>query len=884
MTKRYLPQRYLPLLLGTLTLLLTLAATFILWSNAERIAEQNLRAEFDFEVRDQILRIERRMGIYEQVLRGTVGFLRGSKDVSRDEYRSYIDTLRLNEHFPGIQGIGIAEIITPAERSEHIASVRKEGFPDYIIWPEGERDIYTAITMLEPFNQMNQRAFGYDMFSEPMRRQAMAAARDSGKASMSGKVILVQEAGREVQPGFLMYLPLYARHSPTETLEQRRAAILGWVYAPFRMHDFMYGLQGLISRNLHVAVYDGPNPSIQTCLFGCNGDDARASLLQTTNHVGFAGRPWTVVIRSTPAFEARTQTALPYWIAGGGIVISVLLAWGAWILAAGRSRAMALAETMTQELRKSRDRIAADQRRMQSILENSYDAFVATNRDGVISDWNAAAERIFGWSASEAIGKDIASLILPAGKAASQEAGLAGILSSTSGPASDRRAEISARRRDGREIPVELSLASIESGTGSAARTAMHAFIRDLSEQKATEQREAKRQKALEEARAALQRALRLEAIGKLTGGVAHDFNNMLQIISGNVQLLLHVADGDARFEKRLEAVMQAVDRGAKLSSQLLSFARRQPLQPQAVNLRKLLGSMEDLIHRALGDEVETEMAARADLWNALADPTQLENVILNFVINARDAMNGRGTLTIELDNAILDEEYAAPFPDVSPGQYVMLAVSDTGTGMTEEVMEHAFEPFFTTKPQGEGTGLGLSMAYGFVKQSGGHIRLYSEPGHGTTIKMYLPRSMEAEADVPAAEPPAAAGGHETVLVVEDEPDVRAAAVATLQDLGYDVLQANDGESALQVLHSRNDIALLFTDVIMPGPVTSTALAEEAKRMYPRMAVLFTSGYTHNAIVHSGRLDPGVQLLTKPYRREELARKIRRVLEAPASG
>lgn len=884
MTTSYLPRRYLPLLLAALTLLLALAATFILWSNAENIAEQNLRAEFDFEVRDQILRIERRMGIYEQVLRGTAGFLRGSKEVSRDEYRSYIDTLKLNEYFPGIQGIGLAEIIKPAEISEHIASVRKEGFPDYIIWPESERDIYTAITMLEPFNQMNQRAFGYDMFSEPMRRQAMAAARDSGNASMSGKVILVQEAGREVQPGFLMYLPLYARNSPTETIEQRRAAILGWVYAPFRMHDFMYGLQGLISRDLYVAVYDGPNPYVQSCLFGCTGDDARASLLQTTNRIGIAGRPWTVVIRSTPAFEARTQTALPYWIAGGGIVISVLLAWGVWILAAGRSRAMALAETMTQELRNSRDRIAADQRRMQSILENSYDAFVATDRDGVISDWNAAAERTFGWSASEAIGKDIASLILPPGKAASQEAGLAGILSSTSGPACDRRAEIGARRRDGREIPVELSLASIESGSGPATRTAMHAFIRDLSEQKATEQREAKRQKALEEARAALQRGLRLEAIGKLTGGVAHDFNNMLQIISGNVQLLLYVAEGDARFAKRLEAVMQAVDRGAKLSSQLLSFARRQPLQPQAVNLRKLLGSMEDLIHRALGDEVEIESAARADLWNALADPTQLENVILNFVINARDAMNAQGKLTIELDNAILDEEYAAPFPDVNPGQYVMLAVSDTGTGMTEEVMEHAFEPFFTTKPQGEGTGLGLSMAYGFVKQSGGHIRLYSEPGHGTTIKMYLPRSMEEEADMPAAEPAAAAGGHETVLVVEDEPDVRAAAVATLRDLGYDVLQANDGESALQVLHSRSDIALLFTDVIMPGPVTSTALAEEAKRMYPQIAVLFTSGYTHNAIVHSGRLDPGVQLLTKPYRREELARKIRRVLEAQASG
>jgi len=391
---------------------------------------------------------------------------------------------------------------------------------------------------------------------------------------------------------------------------------------------------------------------------------------------------------------------------------------------------------------------------------------------------------------------------------------------------------------------------------------------------RALEESEAERRKT----EAQLRQSQKMEAVGKLTGGVAHDFNNLLQVIAGNLQLLQRDLVGNERALNRLQTATRAVDRGAKLASQLLSFARRQPLQPLVVNVNKVVRGMDDLLRRTLGEEVELETSTRPDLWNTALDPNQFENVIINLAVNARDAMNGTGKLTIEVGNATLDEHYCRMHPEVLPGQYVLLAVSDTGSGMTPEVIERAFEPFFTTKPEGRGTGLGLSMVYGFVKQSGGHIKLYSELGHGTTIKLYMPRAVEAESMDAKVEMGPIEGGTETILVVEDDAEVRTTVVEMVSELGYRVLKAVDAASALVILESGVPIELLFTDVVMPGPVRSPELARQAKALHPDIEVLFTSGYTENAIVHGGRLDAGVQLLSKPYSREELARKVRQLL------
>ena len=379
-------------------------------------------------------------------------------------------------------------------------------------------------------------------------------------------------------------------------------------------------------------------------------------------------------------------------------------------------------------------------------------------------------------------------------------------------------------------------------------------------------------------AEAKLIQAQKMEAIGKLTGGVAHDFNNLLQVVSGNLQLLGKDIAGNARAERRVANAMAGVSRGAKLAAQLLAFGRRQALEPKVVNVTRFVRGMDDMLRRAIGEGIEIETVFGGGLWNTFVDPVQIENALLNLAINARDAMNGAGHLTIELTNAHLDDGYARTHEDVTPGQYVLLAVSDTGCGIPPEVLAKVFEPFFSTKGEGKGSGLGLSMVYGFVKQSGGHVKIYSEPGHGTTIKLYLPRAMDSEDVEVAVESGPVSGGTETVLVVEDDAEVRATVVEILSDLGYRVLKAVDATSALHVVESGIPIDILFTDVVMPGALKSPELARKARERLPDIAVLFTSGYTENSIVHGGRLDAGVELLSKPYTREALARKFQHVL------
>ena len=495
---------------------------------------------------------------------------------------------------------------------------------------------------------------------------------------------------------------------------------------------------------------------------------------------------------------------------------------------------------------------SADRDRMWRL---STDLMLVANFNAEIISINPAWTTILGYEAPAIVGRNFMTLVHPDDqRATSNEVGrLASGLTTLRFENRYRHADGSWRDISWTAVPdVDL----------------IHAVGRDITDEKRAAE-------ALRETESALLQAQKLESIGKLTGGVAHDFNNVLQIISGNLQLLQLSAGANEATLKRLATATIAVERGARLASQLLSFARRHPLKPVVADLRELLGAMDDLLQRAIGESVAVELAVDNDLWHTLIDPNQLENVLLNLAINARDAMDGQGKLTIELRNAELDAAYCAGHPEVCAGQYVMLAVSDTGCGIPSDLADKIFEPFFTTKREGEGTGLGLSMAYGFIKQSGGHIKVYSEVGHGTTFKLYLPRSMAELDTLPAALNGPVVGGNETVLVVEDDLHVRETVVEILKGLGYTVLKAADGQSALSIIDSGLPIDLLFTDVVMPGELRSPDLARKAKAILPGLEILFTSGYTQNAIVHGGRLDAGVELLSKPYRREDLARKIR---------
>lgn len=396
-------------------------------------------------------------------------------------------------------------------------------------------------------------------------------------------------------------------------------------------------------------------------------------------------------------------------------------------------------------------------------------------------------------------------------------------------------------------------------------------FSEDITERKAIEQQ--------------LHQVLKIEAVGQLTGGISHDFNNLLTVIISSADLLEERwREGDPIERKLIGNILAAGHQGAELTKRLLAFARRQPLQPRAVNITEFVVNLRPLLQRTLGEHINIGMELVEGLWNAEVDPNQVEAAVLNLAINARDAMPQGGHLMIETANITLDKAQADRFGEVLPGSYVTLSVSDDGSGMAPEVLTQAIEPFFTTKGVGKGTGLGLSMVYGFAKQSRGHMTIYSEVGHGTTVRLYLPRG---EALSPAIEPqapaevPAAHG--ETILVVEDDAAVRDIAVDVLTNLGYRVIEAGDGKEAIAVFEGNGSVDLLFTDVIMPGGMNGPALAAELKRRQPGLRVLYTSGYTENAIIHQGKLDEGVLLLNKPYRRKELGEKVRASLAAPPS-
>jgi PAS domain S-box-containing protein len=393
------------------------------------------------------------------------------------------------------------------------------------------------------------------------------------------------------------------------------------------------------------------------------------------------------------------------------------------------------------------------------------------------------------------------------------------------------------------------------------------AFLRDTTERRRIEEQ--------------LRQAQKMEAVGQLTGGVAHDFNNLLTVIIGNIENLQRYLPQREEAQRMIAAIMRAATRAATLTHRLLAFARRQPLEPRAVDINKLVASMSELLRRSLGETIVIETALAGGVWRTLADPNQLENALLNLAVNARDAMADGGKLTIETANAFLDEAYAAQHQDVAPGRYVMIALSDTGCGMSAETIEKAFEPFFTTKEVGQGTGLGLPQVYGFVKQSGGHVKIDSELGRGTTVKLYLPRLAAGAASSEVASEAKSvpnARANEAILLVEDDEDVRQYSAEILRETGYRVLEAGDGAAALNALADEPGICLLFTDVGLPGGLNGRQLADEARRRRPDLKVLFTTGYTRNAIVHQGRREPGVALLLKPFTAAGLTTMVSEVL------
>ena len=536
----------------------------------------------------------------------------------------------------------------------------------------------------------------------------------------------------------------------------------------------------------------------------------------------------------------------------------VTLSWsGTW--SEPVSRYFSVGRDMT-ESRLAQETLRESEQLARGIIETALDAFVQTDESGSILNWNSAAEKIFGWPRKDALGKNLIDLIVVEADRDRLKAGLERFRHSGQDRLSGNRREIRSLRRDGKEFTAELSVTALRRREGLV----FNGFFRDLTEKIAAEDR--------------IRQSEKMEALGQLTGGIAHDFNNILTVITGTIEILAEAVEKEPQLAAITRMIDDAAARGADLTQHLLAFARKQPLQPREVDINTLIIDTAKLLRPTLGEHIEIESVFEDETCVATVDPNQLATAILNLSLNARDAMPNGGKLILETGMAFLDDTYASMHDDVRPGRYALIAVSDTGTGIPAAILDKVFNPFFTSKGPGKGTGLGLSMVYGFVKQSAGHIQLYSEEGHGTTIKMYLPPGTGAVVTSEASNALAVQGGHETILVVEDDKLVRDYVLTQLHSLGYVTLDAANAAETLAIVEAGNEFDLLFTDVIMPGAMNGRQLANELQRRKPGLRVLFTSGYTENAIIHHGRLDSGVLLLAKPYRKSDMALMIRTAL------
>jgi PAS domain S-box-containing protein len=512
-----------------------------------------------------------------------------------------------------------------------------------------------------------------------------------------------------------------------------------------------------------------------------------------------------------------------------------------------------------------------NERRYRRLIEAVVDyAIFQLDIDGRIATWNAGAERTKGYSAGEAIGRHFSMFYTEE----DQAAGVPARALATAAAEGRFEAEGWRVRKDGSRFWALVVIDAIYDDHRKLIGFAK--VTRDI-----TERQEAHRE--LREIQAQLAASQKMEAVGQLSGGIAHDFNNLLMIVLGNLETAQrHVRDmpETPNLQRFIGNAMRGAQRAAALTSRLLAFSRRQALDPRPVDVNKFISGSVEFLQRSLGETIEIEAVGGAGIWPIEADQNQLDSALVNLAINARDAMPGGGKLTVEAANVFADADYVRLNPEIAQGQYVAICVSDTGSGMAKEVAARAFEPFFTTKELGQGTGLGLSQVYGFVKQSGGHVKIYSEPGQGTTVKMYFPRlvqrtlEQEADDDLPVAE-----GGSETILVVEDDPDVRAYLLETLRGLKYRAIPANNAQAALHVLvDDSKPIDLLLTDVVMPG-LNGRELGRRARVLRPKLPVLYMTGYSRNAVMHQGRLDEGVDLIQKPISQGQLATRIRQVLE-----
>ncbi|MGE0272018.1 MAG: CHASE domain-containing protein [Alphaproteobacteria bacterium] len=785
--------------------------------------------------------------------------------------------------------------VTVGERAAFERAMRLGGASDFsILWTDGAEQQMRAAARDEYFPIARGWTFGgppiplgFDYLSNPTRAAAVAAARDDGMTVLADPVMSVST----LTPALAFISPVYRGGRIPGTVQERRDLLRGVVSAGVPLtallNDAIVNTPP-ISEEIYIAdivAANAPSPLVRPFAWYSPVAGQFEVAVAPVDPGAFPGHTvtlpitvlnqrWISIFHFPPDLIAELER--PYlwgWLAGGLLVTAlILLVVNLEMRQTARAERTVRARTMeltsanevlrSENLaRQSAERALAESVEFQRMVLNStQDAVVAIDRHGDITEFNQMAEKLFGYPRTEALGRNV-KFLMPEPNRSQHDSYLKSYFVTGIAKIIGAGREVVGARRDGTQFPLELRVNEMQAGSA-------HGFVgtmRDLTQQKATA--------------AQLAQAQKMEAVGQLTGGMAHDFNNLLGVIVGNLDLVADRMKADPRAREMVDAALGGALQGAELVKKLLAFSRHQPLEPTVVDLNARLPEVVTLLKRTLGENITIETVLGANLWPVLVDPTQVDSAILNLAINARDAMPRGGALTIETANRHLDAQYAALNTDVAAGDYVMIAVSDTGTGMPPEVVARAFDPFFTTKAEGKGTGLGLAMVYGFAKQSGGHVSIYSEVGHGTTVRLYFPAAKAAAASQPEIRADdGLQGGDETVLVVEDREDLRAIAVTALHRLGYRTLEANTAATALALIQGGAKPDLLFSDIVMPGGMSGLDLVQELRSLGIDIPVLITSGYASPQILRDQAQKLGLPTIGKPYRIAELAAKLRAAL------
>jgi PAS domain S-box-containing protein len=862
---------------AALALCAGLLGTFVLFSLIRKGDNARLATRFADLADDRWLALQQRLIADMEVLRSVSRFYAASREVERHEFTTFTrDVFPLH---PEILSLEWLPRVRAAERAAFEAEARREGFHDFQIversedekWIRAEgRDEYFPAFYLEPF-ETSKLAFGHDYASVPARRAAMERARDMNMAAATSTELFRLGDNGNDRLGFMVFLPIYHNDLPYETLEQRRENLVGFVTLVLHVNELVdVSLGGFAPAGVEFHLFDGASGTGQLLYTHrsrlpslTRGRLARIfstnpNRLTWTNAFNVADREWTIVCRATQRFIATHESKAAWAVLPAGVAVTALIIGYLLTIMRNWQRLEQMAGFLSDEV--------AERRKIQERLELQIErmplACIVWDTEFRVQTWNPAAEKIFGFAKEEAIGQQMVPKIVSEKRMAEAEPLMKKLIEG---------GELVALTfenitQDGRAIVCEWTSTPLKLRDGTIV--GVLSMARDITERKNMEKQ--------------LVHAQKMEAIGRLASGVAHDFNNLLTVIIGYSELMLKHINPDDPHYANIEEICKAGNRAAALTRQLLAFSRKQVLEPKVFDLNSCVDNMDKMLRRLIGEDIELIIKPAPNIGRVKADPGQIEQVIMNLVVNARDAMPSGGKITVETANVVLDQEYASTRADVTPGDYVMIAVSDTGTGMTEEVKAHIFEPFFTTKELGKGTGLGLSTSFGIVKQHGGHIAVYSELGEGTTFKVYLPQVKEA-AETLAARPEGEIGlprGTETILIVEDEPGLRKFTAIVLRELGYNVLDAANGEDALRLAeeYAGQKIDLMFTDIIMPR-IGAKELAEKLRKMHPETKLLFTSGYTETSVVGRGVMERGIVFLQKPFTAESLARKIREVLD-----